>query len=74
MGCNDHLCMYVVLYVYSDLPDVLLVHCIVYMYANDAFYTNTPKENIDSCVDYINRGLVRIDNRDSTNGLCRQSF
>ena len=66
--------MYVALYVYSDLPDVLLVHCNVHMYANDALYTNIPKENIESCVDYFNRDLVRIDNWDSTNGLCCQSF
>ena len=32
-------------------------------------YTNTCKENIDSCVDCINRDLVRIDNWASTNEL-----
>ena len=46
----------------NDLPDVL-VHCNVHMHANVVQrYTNTPKENIDSCLDYINRDLVRIDN------------
>ena len=31
------------------------------MYADDVqLYTSTPKENIDSCLDYNNRNLVRL--------------
>ena len=54
---SNHVCIYV-----NDLPNVLF-HCV-------QLYTGTPKENIGSCLDYISRGLVRIDNWASAKGLC----
>ena len=57
-------CMYI-----NDLPDVL-VYREFHMYADDVqHYTSTPKENIDSCLNYIKRDLVRIDNWASANSL-----
>ena len=54
---------------WNDLPEVL-VNCNVHMYANNVqLYTSTPKENIDSRLDYINRYLVKIVNWASANGL-----
>ena len=45
-------CMYI-----NNLTDVL-VHCKVHMYAVDVQpYISTPKENIDCCLDYIDRDL-----------------
>ena len=58
-------CMYI-----NDLPDVL-VDCNVHMYADDGqLYTSTRKENIDTRLHLINRGLDRIDNWASANELC----
>ena len=33
-------------------------------------YAITPKENINTCLDYINSDLVKIDSWASANGLC----
>ena len=50
----------------NNLP-VVSVHCNVHMHADDVeLYTYTPKENINSCLDY----LIRIDNWALTNRLC----
>ena len=54
----------------NDLPNVL-VHSNIHMYADNVqIYSRTPKENIDSCLHYINRDLVRVDDWGSANGIC----
>ena len=41
---------------------ILNIHCNVHMYADGVqLYTRTPRKNIYSYLDYINRDLVKID-------------